>query len=219
MMTPTQLTSDASQGFFLTVDGGEGAGKTTTLEFIARWLEEQGIDYVRTREPGGTPFAERIRELLLQASDEKVCDMTELLLVFAARAQHIEQVIKPALAAGKLVLCDRFTDASFAYQGAGRGLDLNALSTLENLVHGDLQPDMTLLLDISVAEGMARAGARGALDRIELEKHDFFERVRQGYLDRAAAHADRFVIIDAAKTIPEVQAQIAQALNTRVSNA
>ena len=203
-------------GFFLSVEGGEGAGKTTSLEFIAGWLESHNIEFVRTREPGGTPLAERIRDLLLAPGDEKVADMAELLLMFAARAQHLEQVIKPALAAGKLVLCDRFTDASFAYQGAGRGLSMGALKTLEALVQDELRPNMTLLLDLPVSMGMARAGGRGEMDRIELEQHDFFERVRQGYLDRAASEPDRFVIVDAAVTIPEVQNQLAEALQEHI---
>ncbi len=213
-----QVNSNKPQGFFLTIEGGEGAGKTTALEFIARWIEAQSMDYVRTREPGGTPFAERIRDLLLHSNDEKIADMTELLLMFAARAQHIERVISPALTAGKLVLSDRFTDASFAYQGAGRGLDMSALATLENLVQGALRPNMTLLLDLPVEQGMARAGNRGSLDRIEQEQHDFFERVRQGYLDRAHQEPDRFVIIDASRTIAEVQEQIGNALAERIAH-
>lgn len=213
--------ADLNRGFFLTLEGGEGAGKTTALSCIIDWLEGEQIAHIRTREPGGTPFAERIRELLLQTrsdalNGERVADMTELLLMFAARAQHIEEVIRPALAAGQLVLSDRFTDASFAYQGAGRGLDLTALNTLENLVQGSLQPNLTLLLDLPVEQGMARIGNRGELDRIEQEQHDFFERVRQGYLDRAAADPDRFAIIDASRSIPEVQAQIISTLKERV---
>ncbi|MTI14661.1 dTMP kinase [Sansalvadorimonas verongulae] len=205
-------------GFFLTVEGGEGAGKTTSIEFISTWLKERNIDFIQTREPGGTPFAERIRELLLAPGDEKVADMTELLLMFAARAQHIESVIKPALAAGKLVLSDRFTDASFAYQGAGRGLSLKALSTLESLVQGELRPDMTLLLDLPVEVGMARASGRGELDRIEQEKTDFFVRVRQGYLARADDEPQRFEIVDASQSIENVQVAIAEVLGKRVNH-
>ena len=204
-------------GFFLTVEGGEGAGKTTSITFISEWLKERNIDFIQTREPGGTPFAERIRELLLAPGDEKVADMTELLMMFAARAQHIESVIKPALKAGKLVLSDRFTDASFAYQGAGRGLSLKALSTLETLVQGSLRPNVTLLLDLPVEVGMARASGRGELDRIEQEKTDFFVRVRQGYLARASDEPDRFEIVDAGQSIEQVQTALDEVLHKRLS--
>ncbi|WP_281646943.1 dTMP kinase [Parendozoicomonas sp. Alg238-R29] len=205
-------------GFFLTIEGGEGAGKTTSIEFISAWLKNQNIDFVQTREPGGTPLAERIRELLLAPGDERVADMTELLMMFAARAQHLESVIKPALAAGKLVLCDRFTDASFAYQGAGRGLSMKSLSVLESLVQGGLRPDMTILLDLPVEVGMARASGRGELDRIELEKMDFFVRVRQGYLSRAAGEPDRFEIVNAAHSIQQVQDALKAVLESRVNH-
>ncbi len=205
-----------TQGFFLTVEGGEGAGKTTSLEFIAEWLDAHGVEVVRSREPGGTPLAERIRALLLTPGDEKVADLTELLMMFAARAQHLDKVIKPALAAGKVVLCDRFTDASFAYQGAGRGLSLSALSTLETLVQGELRPDLTLLLDLPVEVGMARASGRGELDRIEQEQHDFFERVREGYLSRACGEPGRFAVIDASDTVEGVQHQLDKALSQRL---
>ena len=205
-------------GFFLTVEGGEGAGKTTSIAFISEWLRERNIDFIQTREPGGTPFAERIRELLLAPGDEKVAHMTELLMMFAARAQHIESVIKPALKAGKLVLSDRFTDASFAYQGAGRGLSLKALSTLETLVQDSLRPDATLLLDLPVEVGMARASGRGELDRIEQEKTDFFVRVRQGYLARASDEPDRFEIVDAGQSIEQVQMALNDVLQKRLSH-
>ncbi|MCL6268761.1 dTMP kinase [Sansalvadorimonas sp. 2012CJ34-2] len=212
------VKQDRYPGFFLTVEGGEGAGKTTNIEFIESWLQQQGLDYIRTREPGGTPLAERIRDLLLTPGDEKVADMTELLLMFAARAQHINAVIRPALEAGKVVLCDRFTDASFAYQGAGRGLDHNALCTLETLVQQELRPDMTLLLDLSVDIGMARASKRGELDRIEQEEKDFFVRVRQGYLNRAAGEPERFVIVDASQALEWVQEAIKDALQERIAH-
>ncbi len=205
-----------NNGFFVTLEGGEGAGKTTVLSCIDRWLTERNIVCVRTREPGGTPFAERIRELLLHTHGEPLANMTELLLMFAARAQNIDQVIQPALEAGRLVLSDRFTDASFAYQGAGRGLDIDALKTLETLVQGELQPNLTLLLDLPVAQGMARAGARSGPDRIEQEQHDFFERVREGYLRRAEQYPERFVIIDASQSIAEVEAQVINVLEARI---
>lgn len=199
-------------GRFITVEGGEGVGKTTNLDFIEASLRAQGRDVVRTREPGGTPLAESVRELLLAPRDEQVSDLTELLLVFAARAQHLEQVIKPALAAGKWVLCDRFTDATYAYQGAGRGMDMTAIATLEQLVQQTLRPDLTLLLDVPVEIGMARASARSAPDRFESEQLQFFEAVRKLYLQRAEAEPDRFAVIDASPELPVVQQQIQNVL-------
>ncbi|WP_417532601.1 dTMP kinase [Marinobacterium stanieri] len=199
-------------GRFITVEGGEGVGKTTNLDFIEASLRAQGRDVVRTREPGGTPLAESVRELLLAPRDEQVSDLTELLLVFAARAQHLEQVIKPALAAGKWVLCDRFTDATYAYQGAGRGMDMTAITTLEQLVQQTLRPDLTLLLDVPVEIGMARASARSAPDRFESEQLQFFEAVRKLYLQRAEAEPDRFAVIDASPELPVVQQQIQDVL-------
>ncbi|WP_417682901.1 dTMP kinase [Roseibium sp.] len=199
-------------GRFITVEGGEGVGKTTNLDFIEASLRAQGRDVVRTREPGGTPLAESVRELLLARRDEQVSDLTELLLVFAARAQHLEQVIKPALAAGKWVLCDRFTDATYAYQGAGRGMDMTAIATLEQLVQQTLRPDLTLLLDVPVEIGMARASARSAPDRFESEQLQFFEAVRKLYLQRAEAEPDRFAVIDASPELPVVQQQIQDVL-------
>lgn len=199
-------------GRFITVEGGEGVGKTTNLDFIEASLRAQGRDVVRTREPGGTPLAESVRELLLAPRDEQVSDLTELLLVFAARAQHLEQVIKPALATGKWVLCDRFTDATYAYQGAGRGMDMSAIATLERLVQQTLRPDLTLLLDVPVEIGMARASARSAPDRFESEQLQFFEAVRNLYLQRAEAEPDRFAVIDASPELPVVQQQIQDVL-------
>lgn len=199
-------------GRFITVEGGEGVGKTTNLDFIEASLRAQGHNVVRTREPGGTPLAESVRELLLAPRDEQVSDLTELLLVFAARAQHLEQVIKPALAAGQWVLCDRFTDATYAYQGAGRGMDMTAIATLEQLVQQTLRPDLTLLLDVPVEIGMARASARSAPDRFESEQLQFFEAVRKLYLQRAEAEPDRFAVIDASPGLPVVQQQIQDVL-------
>ncbi len=201
-----------TQGCFITVEGTEGVGKTTNLDFIQRCLEQQGIDVVRTREPGGTPLAEDIRELLLTPRDEPVADLAELLLMFAARAQHLQQVIRPALDAGKWVLCDRFTDATYAYQGGGRGMDTGQIGTLEQLVQGELHPNLTLLLDLPVATGLARAKARSAPDRFEAEKVNFFEAVRQHYLGRAAQEPERFAVIDAEPELEQVQAQILVAL-------
>ncbi|GAA0685889.1 dTMP kinase [Marinobacterium maritimum] len=208
-----------TQGCFITVEGTEGVGKTTNLDFIQRCLERQGIEVVRTREPGGTPLAEDIRELLLTPREEPVAELTELMLMFAARAQHLQQVIRPALGAGKWVLCDRFTDATYAYQGGGRGMDTAQIGTLEQLVQGELRPDLTLLLDLPVATGLARARARSTPDRFESEKVNFFEAVRQHYLERAAKEPERFAVIDAEPELKQVQAQILVALKRLGVNA
>ena len=204
-------------GFFMTVEGGEGAGKTTNITYIKEWLTKHKIEFVHTREPGGTPLAENIRELLLARSDEAIAEKAELLLVFAARAQHLDQVIIPALQAGKVVLCDRFTDATYAYQGAGRGLDKNHIATLEGLVQGSLRPDLTILLDLPVAAGMERVAQRGELDRFEQEALTFFERVREGYLKRAASFVNQYVIVDASQCLDDVQADIGEILQSRLS--
>ncbi|MDH4559869.1 dTMP kinase [Pseudomonas sp. BN411] len=195
-------------GLFITLEGPEGAGKSTNREYLAERLRSHGIEVVLTREPGGTPLAERIRELLLTPSDETMGVDTELLLVFAARAQHLEGVIKPALARGAVVLCDRFTDATYAYQGGGRGLPKERIALLENFVQGDLRPDLTLVFDLPVEIGLTRAAARGRLDRFEQEKRSFFEAVRQTYLQRAQAAADRYKVIDASLPLAEVQANL-----------
>ncbi|QEY63961.1 dTMP kinase [Metapseudomonas lalkuanensis] len=195
-------------GLFITLEGPEGAGKSTNREYLAERLRSHGIEVVLTREPGGTPLAERIRELLLTPSDEAMGVDTELLLVFAARAQHLEGVIKPALARGAVVLCDRFTDATYAYQGGGRGLPEERIALLENFVQGDLRPDLTLVFDLPVEVGLTRAAARGRLDRFEQEKRSFFEAVRQTYLQRAQAVADRYKVIDASLPLAEVQANL-----------
>lgn len=202
------------RGKLITVEGGEGVGKSTNLAFIQQQLESAGVDIVVTREPGGTEVAEKIRELLLTPSDEPICELSELLLVFAARAQHIEQLIKPALERGAWVLCDRFIDATYAYQGGGRAMDLNVIATLEQLVLSNIKADMTLLLDLPVEVGMARAQARAELDRFEQEQMSFFEAVRSAYLARAQAEPNRVVIIDAAPALEQVQEQIAAALQT-----
>ncbi|SEA39530.1 dTMP kinase [Marinobacterium iners] len=201
-----------STGRFITVEGIEGVGKTTNLEFIHQQLLSRGLDVVRTREPGGTPLAESIRELLLAPRNEPVAEMAELLLMFAARAQHIEQCIRPALQRGAWVLCDRFTDATYAYQGGGRGLDQSRIAQLETLVQGGLRPDLTILLDLPARQGMARARARSMPDRFEAEAEVFFERVRDSYLQRAAAEPQRFAVIDAAPPLEQVQQAVGQAL-------
>ena len=195
-------------GLFFTLEGPEGAGKSTNREYLAERLREQGIDVLLTREPGGTPLAERIRELLLDPSDEPMAADTELLLVFAARAQHLQQVIRPALAKGSVVLCDRFTDATYAYQGGGRGLSIERIAQLEQFVQGELRPDLTLIFDLPVEIGLARASARGRLDRFEQEGRGFFEAVRQAYLQRAEQAPQRYRVLDAGQTLAQVQADI-----------
>jgi len=196
------------RGLFITVEGGEGVGKTTNLKTLEQWMQAQGIHYVLSREPGGTPLAEDIRQLLLDKREESVSATAELLLVFAARAQHLQQVIEPALSAGKWVLCDRFTDATYAYQGAGRGLPATGIAQLETLVQGELRPDLTLLLDAPVEVGMARAGQRGELDRFEQQQADFFEQVRQCYLSRAGAEPGRFRVIDTDRPLEQVASEL-----------
>ncbi len=199
-------------GVFITVEGVEGVGKTTNMAFIQQYLKSHQVDLTVTREPGGTPLAEEIRGLLLTNHEEVLNNDAELLLVFAARAQHLSQLIKPALARGNWVLSDRFTDATYAYQGGGRGLSMSMIAELEQTVQGDLRPDLTLLLDVPVEIGLARAGQRGELDRFEREKQAFFEKVRNTYLERAAAEPQRFCIIDASQPLQAVQADIETAL-------
>ena len=200
------------RGKFITIEGTEGVGKTTNIEFIKQWLTNQSIPFVNTREPGGTPLAEEIRELLLSNRQEAVCSKAELLMMFAGRSQHIDQLIEPQLASGNWVLCDRFTDATYAYQGAGRKMDNQLISSLETMVQGEMRPDLTLILDISVEKGLERAGKRSEPDRFELEKTDFFNRVRQAYLAMAADQPQRYKIIDASRSLEEVQQQIATVL-------
>ncbi|PMY70754.1 MULTISPECIES: dTMP kinase [Pseudomonas] len=192
-------------GLFITLEGPEGAGKSTNREYLAERLRASGIEVLLTREPGGTPLAERIREVLLTPGDEVMNPDTELLLVFAARAQHLAEVIRPALARGAVVLCDRFTDSTYAYQGGGRGLSVERIATLEQFVQGELRPDLTLVFDLPVEVGLARASARGRLDRFELEGRVFFDAVRQAYLKRAAADPARYLLVDAAQSLSQVQ--------------
>ena len=196
-------------GKFITVEGIEGVGKSTNVAFLREAIEKRGIDVLTTREPGGTPMAERIREMLIEHGDEPVPDITELLLMFASRSLHVNNVIQPALAAGTWVICDRFTDASRAYQGGGRGFPQRDINRLAEWVHGDLRPDLTILLDAPVATGMHRAGRRGSPDRIEIERADLFERVRECYLSLAEAEPERFVIVDASVDMDTVRASIA----------
>ena len=199
---------------FLTVEGVEGVGKSTHIETIKNFLDARDIACILTREPGGTPVAERIRELLLAVHEEEaLCELSELLLVFAARAQHLERVVKPALAQGKWVICDRFTDATYAYQGGGRGLDVAIIAGLESLVQGELKPDLTIILDLDPRIGMQRASERGELDRFEREKIEFFDKVRQTYLDIAAADPQRCVVIDAGNDLAAVSSDLLKILN------
>lgn len=207
------------RGRFISLEGGEGVGKSSNIAFIVDWLEAAGIPFLQTREPGGTPLAEEIRELLLRPRDEGMTELSELLLVFAARAQHLHTKIEPALAAGTWVLCDRFTDATFAYQGYGRGLSRDTIEQLQQMVQGARRPDLTLLLDAPVEVGMARAGERGELDRFEQEQHSFFERVRAGYLALAEADPQRFSIIDASQPLADVQRDIGQVLQRFVDGS
>ncbi|MBY5942002.1 dTMP kinase [Halomonas sp. DP5N14-9] len=218
---PAEPTSGA-RGRFITLEGGEGVGKSTNLAFVVAALEARGIEVVQTREPGGTPRAEAIRELLLASSDEPLDSDAELLLVFAARAQHLAQRIRPALERGAWVVSDRFTDATFAYQGGGRGLPFERIVQLERLVQGELTPDLTLLLDMPLdaaerrlAGRLDRTGTRK--DRFEQERRDFFERVRLAYLARAEQAPQRMVRIDADASLDEVQRRIARVLDERVA--
>jgi len=200
------------RGRFITVEGSEGVGKSSNLAFIEDFLRKADINIVRTREPGGTSLGESVRELLLDARQTAMCDDMELLLMFAARAQHLAEVIRPALEAGQWVLCDRFTDATYAYQGGGRGVPMERIQVLEDWVQGEQRPDHTLLLDMPVADGLQRAGARSEPDRFEQEQHAFFERVRETYLARAKAEPGRIHVIDASPALDVVQTHIANVL-------
>ncbi|HEX2139166.1 MAG TPA: dTMP kinase [Woeseiaceae bacterium] len=201
-----------ARGRFLTVEGGEGVGKSTNIEFLCSLIRDHGFEVQMTREPGGTPTAERIRDLLLEHFDEPMPDLAELLLFFAARTLHVENVIRPALARGTWIVCDRFTDATRAYQGTGRGLDARLIEQLAAWVHGDLSPDLTLLLDAPPEVGRGRAERRGDADRLEGEQAAFHARVREGYLALANREPGRFRVIDAGKPLDQVQADIEKAL-------
>ena len=199
-------------GLFITLEGPEGAGKTTNREYLAAQLRAQGLEVVLTREPGGSALGEGIRELLLTPSTEPMAVDAELLLMFAARAQHLAQVIVPALERGAVVLCDRFTDATYAYQGGGRGVDQSRIALLEAFVQGDLRPDWVLIFDLPVEVGLSRAAARGTLDRFEREGLAFFNAVRSTYLERAQAAPERYRVLDAARSLEDVQTQLQQLL-------
>jgi dTMP kinase len=195
-------------GRFITFEGSEGAGKTTQIEFVQVQIENAGVEVVRTREPGGTPLGEEIRDLLLKRRGEGMAVNTELLLMFAARAEHLTALIEPALARGAWVLCDRFTDATYAYQGGGRGISDERIGLLESYVQGERRPDHTVLLDIDPDVGMARANARGVPDRFEVEQLAFFHRVRDKYLALAAANPRRYVVVDAAQSVDAIKAEL-----------
>ena len=209
------MSHSSRQGLFLTIEGVEGVGKTTAVKFIQQYLINAHQPFILTREPGGTDTAEMIRKILLAPNPhEKMSPVTELLLMFACRAQHVSTLIAPALAEGKWVISDRFVDASYAYQGAGRGFDLAQIAMLDKWVVGDVQPDVTILLDAPPRIGLARAKHRGPQDRIEQETMDFFERVRAGYLQRAEQDKKRFHIIDATEPLPLVHEAIKAVLDT-----
>lgn len=210
------MNNAVAQGLFITVEGTEGVGKSTNMAFIESWLRKAGKELVVTREPGGTELGEKLRAVLLDAKEQSMCDDTELLLMFAARAQHLQEVILPALDAGKWVLCDRFTDSTYAYQGGGRGIDKTRIAQLEQWVQGDRRPDMTLILDLPIDIGLERAGKRSEPDRFELEKHDFFNKVRDAFLTRATENPQRYTVIDASPSINDVQESIQSVLEKMV---
>lgn len=202
------------QGKFITVEGGEGAGKTTALKTIEQCIIEAGHRVVLTREPGGTPLAEEIRSMLLEPREESVDATCELLLFFAARAQHLYTHVLPSLERGDWVLSDRFTDSTVAYQGYGRDLGVSKIETLEQFTQGDIRPDMTFVLDIDPDIGFERVHQRGAgLDRMESETREFHHRVRQGFLERAQAHPERYCIVDASQSLEAVTGALRVAVN------
>lgn len=215
----TESRSSSAGGLFITLEGGEGAGKTTLLRAVSRWFEERGREVVLTREPGGTPLAEQLRRFLLDADHQGLDPLAELLVVFAARRQHLQEKIRPALDRGAVVLSDRFTDASFAYQGGGRGLPVARIEQLAEWVQEGLEPDLTLLLDLPVELGLERARGRSRPDRFEQEDVRFFQRVRAVYRDRADRFADRFVILDASQDQDAVVAAALAVLSARFGAA
>lgn len=202
------------KGKFISVEGGEGAGKSTALSSIKEWLDGQSIDYIVTREPGGTPLAEEIRKVILAPRDETVCPKAELLLVFAARVQHVEQTIKPALDKGIWVISDRFIDSSYVYQGVARGLDEALIDDLVERFIVDSLPDATILLDVPVEVGVHRVAERGDLNRLDGESISFYDSVREGFLQRAEKDSERIKVVDASRSIPEVASQIVDILDS-----
>ena len=210
------MSHQGHKGLFITLEGVEGAGKSTQMVFIEDYIRQSGRELLVTREPGGTPLGEEIREILLTPREAGMSNKAELMLMFAARAEHLERKIMPALESGQWVLCDRFTDATYAYQGGGRGVDSHLIAELEKLAQGGVRPDVTIYLDLPVEIGLARAKSRGELDRFEREDELFFNNVRQAYLKRAAALPDIYHVIDASRDIDAVNAQIADVLDTIV---
>ena len=204
---------------FITVEGIEGAGKTSCLDLLEQLIRQRGHEVLVTREPGGTPLGEDLRRLLLGHRHDGMADDTELLLMFAARAEHLHAKIEPALAAGSWVLCDRFTDATYAYQGYGRGIDLQRIAALETWVQGERRPDLTLLLDLPVEVGLQRAGRRSTPDRFERQALTFFDRVRQGYLSLAASAPGRFRVIDAGQSLDQVSRQVTATIDAFLDSA
>lgn len=202
------------RGLFIVLEGGEGVGKTTNMAFIQKYLQQQNISFVHSREPGGTDISEQIRQLILDVKHhQQMADMTELLLVFAARAQHLKEKIIPTLNQGQWLVCDRFTDATYAYQGNARGLNVATIGQLENLVQQDLRPDCTIILDADITVAKARVDARGELDRMELEAATFHQKVREGYLQRAKANPNRYAVVNAEQTLVKVQYDIKNVLD------
>lgn len=210
------MNTQTQMGRFLVVEGGEGVGKSTNMTFIKKYLESQGIEYVHTREPGGTPLAEEIRQLLLAPREESVDAMAELLMIFAARAQHVQQLILPTLKTGKWVLSDRFVDASYVYQGAARALGVDTIAALEKLVLKDFKADIVIVLDAALEVSQARAQARGELDRFEQENQQFHTMVREVYLERAQSDPSRYRVIDAGQELDAVQAQLLSVLQQEI---
>jgi len=207
-----------NRGRFITVEGIEGVGKSSNIGVLVEHIEQAGFEVLTTREPGGTPLAEDIRNLLMHRGDEPIPEIAELLLMFAARSLNVNNNIKPALEAGKWVVCDRFTDSSRAYQGGGRGLPMEVINHVADWVHGELWPDVTILLDAPVEVALGRANHRAAPDRIEREKHEFFARVRECYLNLANAEPDRFVVIDTTRSLEDVQADVMLLVQRLLSN-
>ncbi|MCK5647244.1 MAG: dTMP kinase [Gammaproteobacteria bacterium] len=201
------------KGKFITIEGSEGSGKSTNIRFVQDYLSSKNIEFISTREPGGTPVAEKIRDLLLDNANTSLCDDAELLLMFAARSQHLNELIIPALESGKWVISDRFTDASYAYQGGGRGLSWQKIAQLEQWVQGSLRPDATILLDIPVELGMERVRERGETDRFEQEQLGFFNRIRESYLKLARENPERFHIVNTQPAIEDVHKQLIQVMD------
>jgi dTMP kinase len=207
-----------TRGRFITVEGIEGVGKSSNTDVLVRHIENAGFEVVQTHEPGGTPLSADIRNILMHRGDEPIPVIAELLLMFAARSLNVNNNIRPALDAGKWVVCDRFTDSSRAYQAGGRGLPMETVNQVAEWVHGDLWPDLTILLDAPVEVGMARAGNRSEPDRIEKEENEFFARVRESYLELAANEPERFVVIDTTRDLSDVRADVVSLAQNMIDN-